>query len=316
MKKILKLFILFFSIEMLFCCSGSKTSAATKVTVTRKEATAPVRVGTDFALRAKVTGTKEKPIRWVSRNEKYAIVSKKGIVRAKRAGIGKTVRIVAACGNAKGGITLTILPKINPKKKMIALTYDDGPRYSSTRKILRALKQEKAVATFFTVGSNTASAKNRKILKQSFDYGNEIANHTQSHKNLTRITSAEVRREIRTTDRRLQKLLGVKPTLFRPPYGAMSAVTRKISAKPNIMWSVDTLDWKTRNANSTYRCIMRNAKDGSIVLMHDIHDATANAALRMLKGLKKKGYQFVTVDELYRYKRKKLHVAGSYFCVK
>lgn len=283
----------------------------TTIKIIRCNSTSPVRVNTPYKLKV----YNRKDVIWKSNDETLATVNENGYVKATKKAKGKTIEITATTfdnlQNAK--IKLYVLPKINKNKKMIAITYDDGPRYSTTNKILKALKANQAVATFFTLGCNLNNSDNRKILKRSFEYGNEIASHTQNHKELTKLSSGEIKSEINKADKQIKSVTGYTPKLIRPPYGSTNSTLSKTSNKPLILWNVDTLDWKTRSTSKTYNSVINNAGDGAIVLMHDIHDCSANAANDIYKSLKKKGYQFVTVSELFKYKSKTLKAGNKYF---
>lgn len=207
------------------------------------------------------------------------------------------------------GLAITLKSNIDPKKPMVAITYDDGPgKY--TGKILNVLEKYDAHATFFVVGRNAAN--NPSTLKRAFELGCEIGNHSYSHPYLTRLTSSELSAEISKTDKAVKKAIGVTPTLIRPPYGSHSEKVRSRVSKSFILWSVDTLDWEHRSASKNLACIKKNVRDGSIVLMHDIHKSTADSAESIVSYLTNKGYQLVTVSELAYYKGYDLKNGKSY----
>lgn len=199
----------------------------------------------------------------------------------------------------------------NKKKKHIALTYDDGPRTASTGKILDALEKYNFRATFFVVGDNVGK-KTAKVLKREKALGCEIGNHSYNHPKYTGISDSRIRKQLSDTDSRIKKNIGEKPSLCRAPYGAVSSRVLRVMKRPNIMWTVDTLDWKYRDSSRLVRVVRSNAGDGKIVLMHDIHDSTAAAAERICKNLKKAGYEAVTVTELAAIKGKSLKGKQSY----
>ena len=202
-------------------------------------------------------------------------------------------------GRDNTGITLTLKSDIDPKKPMVALTYDDGPG-KHTGKILDVLEKYDAHATFFVVGRNAAN--NPSVLKRAYDLGCEIGNHSYTHPSLTSISNSKIDSEISRTDEAIKKAIGVTPDLLRPPYGADNERVRSRVDKPFIEWSVDTRDWEHRSASKNLASVKKNAKDGSIILMHDIHKCTADSAESIVSYLKKKGYQLVTVSELAYYK--------------
>lgn len=199
--------------------------------------------------------------------------------------------------------------RINPNKPMIALTFDDGPG-PYTDRLLKCLKENHAVATFFLVGSSVGRYKD--TVKKAYEMGCEIGNHSWSHPQLTQLDQAALAYQISSTNQAIREASGHNPTLLRPPYGSYNSTVASAAGVPLILWDVDTLDWKTRDTQSTIQSVMTSAKDGSIVLMHDIHQPTVAAAESIIPQLKKKGYQLVTVSELARYKKKKLYDGSVY----
>lgn len=182
----------------------------------------------------------------------------------------------------------------------IALTFDDGPHGVNTPRLLDILKQRKVKATFFVVGQCVAEYP--EIAKRIVDEGHEIANHSWSHPQLTRMAEGSVFDQLGRTHDVVKQTTGVTMTLLRPPYGAFSPnqqawAFRKWGYKC-ILWDVDTLDWKTRDAARTQSSILHNTHPGSIILTHDIHKPTIDAIPASVDGLLAKGFKFVTVSEL------------------
>lgn len=207
--------------------------------------------------------------------------------------------------NDKGVLTR----KIDKNKKMVALTYDDGPSIYTPR-ILKILKENDSVATFFVVGNRVPTYSD--TVKTACDMGCEIGNHTYEHKCLTRLSEAEVRRQISRTNKNVKKVTGQTPVIMRPTGGATNTNVKKWVGMPSIIWSIDTLDWKTRNADSTKCAVLDHVKDGDIVLMHDLYSATATASETIIPELVKRGYQLVTVSELAEC-RGGMQETGAYF---
>ena len=215
---------------------------------------------------------------------------------------------------SKGGVYQPeVKVRINPEKPMIALTFDDGPG-PYTDRLLKCLKKNHAVATFFLVGSSVGNYKS--TVKSAYQMGCEIGSHSWSHPLLTRLDQTALAAQIQNTRRAIHNACGHEPTLLRPPYGAYNSTVASAAGMPLILWDVDTLDWKTRNVQSTIQSVMRDARDGSIVLMHDIHLPTVEAAERIIPMLRQKGYQLVTVSELAKYKKKKLQAGSVYTAVR
>ncbi|ATP41792.1 xylanase [Solibacillus sp. R5-41] len=187
-------------------------------------------------------------------------------------------------------------PNNNSSKKQIALTFDDGPNPKVTPQIVQTLKKYDAKATFFVVGKNVQ--KYPDIVKEVSKAGHEIGNHTYDHTKLTTLTVKQVSTQIQLTDIAVKAAIDQYTTVFRPPYGAYNKTITGLLEVPNIMWSIDTLDWKHHDPEKTLQIVKTNAKRDSIVLMHDIHQATADSLDSVLDYLSKQGYEFVTISEL------------------
>lgn len=184
-------------------------------------------------------------------------------------------------------------------KKRIALTFDDGPNYN-TSKIIDTLNKYNVHATFFVLGSRIKG--NENILNKMKASGMEIGNHTYSHKLLTKVTEEKIKEEIGMTSKLVFDAVGTYPNLLRPSYGSVSSKIKKASDMPIIIWNIDTLDWKNHNSRKISSRILNKVKDGDIVLMHDIYSATANALDIVIPKLLDRGYELVTVSELFYYK--------------
>lgn len=185
--------------------------------------------------------------------------------------------------------------KLDASRPMVAITFDDGPA-KYTEEILACLEKYEAHATFFVQGKSVS--RYPETLKHAVAIGCEIGNHTWGHAKLTSSSSDEIKSQISQTNTAVYEITGVYPKLFRPPYGAYNGSVLSAANMPAIMWSVDTLDWKTRNTEKTVLSVKNSVKDGSIILMHDIHAPTAPAAVQIIPYLLKQGYQLVTVSEL------------------
>ena len=184
---------------------------------------------------------------------------------------------------------------IDTTRPMVALTYDDGPS-QYTPEILDVLRQQGSVATFFVVGNRVASYAD--TVRSAQQMGCEIGNHTYSHQVLTKVGASQIQSQIGATNSAVQNVTGIAPAVMRPPGGGHSAAVRSAVGMPIIMWSIDTLDWKTRNAASTQAAVLGKVRDGDIVLMHDLYSQTAAASRVIIPELIQRGYQLVTVSEL------------------
>jgi len=190
--------------------------------------------------------------------------------------------------------------EVDPAKPMVALTFDDGPKRASTERILKALETYQARATFFVVGNRIPG--NEDILKRMDALGCQVGNHTYNHPDLAKQSAGGIASQISGTDYNIYRAIGKYSTVVRPPYGSVNSTVRSAIGKPLILWSLDTLDWKHRNASYVTNAVLSKVKDGDIILMHDIHDTSATAAQTIIPSLIQAGYQLVTVDELALYK--------------
>lgn len=188
--------------------------------------------------------------------------------------------------------------RIDPNKPMIALTFDDGPS-EATPRILAALDKVDGRATFCVIGNRVANYED--VVRQIAQQGSEIACHTWSHKKLTSLSQGGIQRELERTVAAVGHITDAPVRVLRPPYGSVNKDVRAVTRSMGMViasWSVDTLDWRTRNANSTYQAIMKGAKNGAIILCHDLYESTADAIERAIPELSARGYQLVTFSEL------------------
>lgn len=198
---------------------------------------------------------------------------------------------------------------IDPDKPMVAITYDDGPGGDAEKKILKTLKKYGAVATFFYVGNRIDYDKEN--VKTAYELGCEIANHSWDHSDLTGLSAKGVKSQMKKTNKAIKDIIGVKPELYRPPYGSYNDSVLEAAGMPAIIWDVDTEDWRSRDAKAVFKVIKKTKKlDGKIILMHSIYGSTASATKKIIPYLQKKGYQLVTVSELIKYKTGEAPKAG------
>ncbi len=202
---------------------------------------------------------------------------------------------------------------IDKSKPMIALTFDDGPGYNhSSDKILDVLEKYNVRATFFMVGENARDHPDN--LKRKVKLKCELANHTWNHEHYgENVTAADIKK---ASDAIKKASGGHAPTAFRSPGGNTTSTIRKeckAEGMPLYYWSLDTQDWKSRNADAVYKAVMNNVQDGDIILMHEIYDSTAEAVAKMVPELIKQGYQLVTCQELVLAKTGKAPEAGTQY---
>ena len=209
--------------------------------------------------------------------------------------------------------------KYDPNKKIIALTFDDGPstdETNGTSDLLDLLEQYDSKATFFCLG-NRLNDESAPLLKRMVELGCEIGNHSYDHTQLTTLNAQGVRDQIDKTNELIKKYSGKDCRLIRPPYGdANNDIVPANVSQPFIMWDVDTLDWKTKNTASVISLVEKYKEqdwDGAVILMHDIHSTTIEACKTIIPELVNDGYQLVTISELAYLKGVKLEPGKSYW---
>jgi peptidoglycan-N-acetylglucosamine deacetylase len=185
------------------------------------------------------------------------------------------------------------------REKCLALTFDDGPA-AYTPQLLALLQQRRAAATFFVLGSRVQQAP--EILAELKAAGMEVGNHSTNHHSLTSLSDSQMRSDLRETNRAITAVIGRRPRLMRPPYGARSrrvdAVARQLGM-PQILWNVDTLDWRYPDSRRLTNTVLTSARPGSIVLMHDaINRSTITAMPAIIDQLQHRGFRLVTVSQL------------------
>lgn len=200
---------------------------------------------------------------------------------------------------------------IDPKKPMVALTYDDGPNTKTTNRILDALQKVNGRATFFIVGERLDMYSS--CIERENALGCEIANHTYNHVMFNNADSKTIREQITKTNNQVRDMTGKMPRLARAPGGFMGENPKADVGMPLIQWSLDTKDWSSRNADSVVKNIKDNVKDGDIILMHDLYDSTAQATEEILPWLVAEGYQIVTVTEMMAVKGIEMQPGEVYF---
>lgn len=186
------------------------------------------------------------------------------------------------------------------KRPMIALTFDDGPgEYTET--LLDTVEKYNAHVTFFMVGQNVEG--HESTIQRMLKLGCELGNHTWDHpsQTLPNMDLDSVLQEFQKTDDALVKACGQAATVCRAPYGSVTEDQMAAVGKPFFMWSTDSLDWKLMDADADYNQIMNDSSlgDGSIILMHDIHEPSVKCATeKLIPALIDQGYKLVTVSEL------------------
>lgn len=183
--------------------------------------------------------------------------------------------------------------------KVIALTFDDGPG-PYTEKLLDILDKYDAKATFFLIGSKVSGQAS--VVRSIQARGHQLGNHSWSHPELPKLSVDQIAGEIDRTNEAIRQATGVKPSILRPPYGAVNGVVLeqlRLRNMSSILWSVDTRDWADRNSQIVCSRAVAGARPGAVILMHDIHQTSVNAVPCILSSLKQQGYSFVTIQRLH-----------------
>lgn len=187
---------------------------------------------------------------------------------------------------------------VDPNRPMVALTFDDGPA-DNTARILQMLTAHDGRATFFLTGNRIANYA--QTVQQIHDQGSEIGTHTWSHKDLTKLGRDGASDELSKGMQAIEGITGQPVTLARPPYGSHNEAVRDIAGGHGLVlvnWSIDTEDWRTRQADRTVSAILDSVANGHIILCHDTVEETADAMDIVIPALVERGYQLVTVTEM------------------
>ena len=183
--------------------------------------------------------------------------------------------------------------------KYIALTFDDGPRFETTARLLDGLKERGAQATFFVIGTQVACDNHADLLRRMKDEGHQVGNHTYSHERLIDATEGVVIEEIQKNEIILKNLLGDGEYWLRPPYGLIDSAQAAQVKTPMIYWSLDPEDWKWLDTKKVVEIVISQVQAGGIILLHDFYPSSVAAALEIIDCLQPEGYVFVTVQELF-----------------
>ena len=197
-----------------------------------------------------------------------------------------------------GGLDEKTLDDLIEEPKYVAITFDDGPHPDTTGRLLDGLLERGATATFFVIGEQIAG--NEALLRRMRDEGHQIGNHTYSHVRLLNADKDSVAEEVQKVEVLLREAVGKGSFWLRPPYGAINGERAKLIKTPMIYWSVDPQDWKLRDKEKVVEAVLGEVQPGDIILLHDCYATSVDAALEIIDRLQDEGYDFVTVEELFR----------------
>lgn len=215
-----------------------------------------------------------------------------------RMGAAVCLAAVAALAIGGHGTAEPAAAIVNENGPVIALTFDDGPYPKVTGHILDVLEKNGVCATFFVLGSRIEGHED--MLTRMDELGCEIGNHSFSHADLTRLSKADCQRELSDTDAEIRRVTGHEASVVRPPYGYYNKTVRSAAGRPLILWTVDTNDWRGKAPGEIADYVIQQAKEGSVILMHDQQTQTADAMEMIIPTLIEEGFRFVTVSELIR----------------
>ncbi len=183
----------------------------------------------------------------------------------------------------------------------VAMTFDDGPHPQNTPRLLDMLRARNIKATFFVIGRSVDLYP--QIVRRTVAEGHEVANHTHTHRLLSKLSDSEVRGEMTRCNEAVARAAGgYQMRVMRPPYGGLLQRQREMVhaefGLPTILWSVDPLDWKRPGPSVVASRILSGTTAGGIILAHDLHAQTVDAMPATLDGLLRRGFKFVTVSQL------------------
>lgn len=180
--------------------------------------------------------------------------------------------------------------------KKIALTFDDGPHPYYTEQLLDGLKERGVKATFFVLGKHAEQYP--ELVERMSEEGHLVGNHTYSHMQLNQRNSEAFKEELVKTSRLIEELTGQEVQYVRPPYGTWNKNFEEELNMFPVLWTIDPLDWSSKNVTGIVNKVTNKAKDNSIILLHDEYKTTVTAALQIVDELQEEGYEFVTVEEI------------------
>ena len=198
---------------------------------------------------------------------------------------------------------------INPAKKQIAITFDDGPG-AYTERLAGILEDNHAHSTFFMLGKNMSYYKD--VILKLYQNGNEIGYHSYAHKNFLRQEISEIQSEFEESNETLKSIIGEGFTLTRPPYGSINSDIKESLDTTFILWNIDTEDWRHKDVEYLTNYVMDNVFEGAIILFHDIHKTSVDTIEKLLPLLYVEGYQLVTVSDLANINGQTLELHKSY----
>ena len=209
-------------------------------------------------------------------------------------------------------LCLMVIPaQASSGRKYIALTFDDGPSGRYTQTLLDGLKLRGAKATFLLCGYRMEQYP--ELTQRIFDEGHEIGYHGFSHDSMQRMSRRQIGQELMDSLALLPE--GCDPVWFRPPGGVVTDGVRQVAQARQLAllsWSVDPMDWKVKSTAAIERTVLKNVKDGDIILLHDMSMTSVQAALDIVDALQEQGFRFVTASELAKLRKTAIKPGAVY----
>lgn len=192
-----------------------------------------------------------------------------------------------------------------PNRKMVALTFDDGPDLINTPVIIDTLAKYQVQGNFFFIGEKVR--KYPEVVKNAYNQGNLVLSHSYYHHDLSKETASQIEADLAKTEKAFQDVVGVEPALLRPPYGAVNDTVISTGVQngyKEILWSIDTLDWSQKESSNIVNNVLKNIRNGDIILMHSNEDKTetAKALPQIIEGLKQRGFEIVSLQTMLNVK--------------
>lgn len=182
-------------------------------------------------------------------------------------------------------------------EKKIAITFDDGPNPDYTEMLLEGLAEREVCATFFLLGKEVE--KYPDIVRDIYDEGHLIGTHAYEHVNLSNLNDKAAIEQVDRTNEAIKEITGESPEFIRPPFGCWKCNLDYETSMIEVLWDVDPLDWKTSNSDVITKRVVDKVEENDIILLHDASESSVVAAFKIIDALKKQGYTFVTVDEIF-----------------
>lgn len=285
-----KLFYMVLATAALLICPGLFSSEEARA-YTVKNDQVTIYEGETFPMDSLVSDADFLSLRLLTSDRSISTPTKDGALLGLS--IGSCVVTISDKAGGRDEITVNVVSKEDVH--MVALTLDDGPG-SHAMELMDYFASRNVKVTFFMIGSDVGNYP--KSVQRMVDEGHEIGNHTMNHKQLTAVKKDRALKEIEEGAKAIEDVAGVPPTVWRPPYGDSTQEQRIAAGMPTVLWNIDTLDWKYKDADRVANEILNGASNGNIILVHEIYKTTLEGIKKAVDKLVAKGVRFVTSTTL------------------